>query len=125
MSFLWQPFFIEKKTEIMKTIKHFKIASFVAGIFIAIIAIMSFNKTEKEEKAVVGTYYFYVSEEMSEGDFRNVSHWSTVNDATPCGGIVVRPCKVLVPNGSSLSAVLGSKTNSQVLGISEGFKPNP
>ena len=37
----------------------------------------------------------------------------------------VRPCKVTVPEGSTLSSVLGSKTNSQVLAISQGYRPAP
>lgn len=85
---------------------------------------MSFKMAEDKEAAA--TVHYYVSEDMSEGAFRNTANWNTVNeDGVSCGTLQIRPCKITVATGSSLSTVLGSKTNSQVLGISEGFKPNP
>lgn len=88
-------------------------------------AVMSFKAIEKKEKAAAQTFY-YISNDMSPNAFRDVSHWSTSTIPTDCSPEEpVRPCKVTVPDGSSLSAVLGSKTNSEVLAISEGYRPEP
>ncbi len=84
---------------------------------------MSFKMAEKE---MASTVHYYVSDDMSEGAFANPANWNTVNeDGVNCGTVEIRPCKVTVATGSTLSAKLGSKTNLEVLGISEGFKPNP
>lgn len=88
-------------------------------------ALMSFKVIEKKGKAVAQTFY-YISNDMTANAFRDVSHWSTSTIPTDCSPEEpVRPCKVTVPDGSSLSAVLGSKTNSEVLAISEGYRPEP
>lgn len=74
----------------------------------------------------VATTYYYVSSDMTEGAFRQTGHWNTVNENGDCGSIEpYRPCSVIVPSGSSLAAVLASKTNSEVLGISSGYKDLP
>ncbi|MDV4042954.1 hypothetical protein CMT37_08955 [Elizabethkingia anophelis] len=84
---------------------------------------MSFKIAEKN--AADQTFY-YVSENMSEGSFHNAGNWNTSNsDNINCSTTRVRPCKITVPEGSTLSDVLGSKTNDQVLDISEGYKPAP
>ncbi|OPB71135.1 hypothetical protein [Elizabethkingia meningoseptica] len=86
-------------------------------------AVMSFKVMEK--KAADQTFY-YISEDMNEGAFHNTANWT--NSASGSAGCVTsgdRPCKVIVPEGSSLSSVLGSKTNSQVLGIAVQRKLAP
>lgn len=85
---------------------------------------MSFKMTEKPE-VKAPTIYHYVSAEMDEGDFKEVANWSTVDDEVACGSKRVRPCAVTVPENSTLAAVLGNKTNEEVLDISDGFKPRP
>lgn len=107
----------------MKTLSFLKTNIMLATALLTVGITMSFKMAESNVDATV---HYYVSEDMSEGAFRNTANWSTVNeDEVACGTVQIRPCKITVANGSSLSAVLGSKTNSQVLGISEGFKPNP
>lgn len=107
----------------MKTIHFLRTHFLLAAALLTAGITLSFKMADDKNAATV---HYYVSEDMSEGAFRNTANWNTVNeDDVACGTVQIRPCKITVATGSSLSAVLGSKTNSQVLGISEGFKPNP
>lgn len=106
-----------------------KIKQFLKTNAIAIVAIfftvatMSFKMAEN--KAADQNFY-YISEDMNEGAFHNVSNWTTAESgSTGCVTSGERPCKVIVPDGSSLSTVLGSKTNAQVLDISIQRKLEP
>lgn len=86
-------------------------------------AVMSFKMAEK--KAADQTFY-YISEDMNEGAFHTTANWT--NSAGGSAGCVTsgdRPCKVIVPEGSSLSSVLASKTNAQVLTIAVQRKLAP
>ena len=50
---------------------------------------------------------------MSEGAFHDVNNWTSAESgSTGCVTSGERPCKVIVPDGSSLSTVLGSKTKA-------------
>lgn len=107
----------------MKTLKFLQNNFLLAAALLTAGITMSFKLADTKPLA---TTHYYVSEDMSEGAFKNTANWNTVNsDGVNCGTLQIRPCKITVAAGSSLGAVLGSKTNSQVLGISEGFKPNP
>ncbi|OWK72890.1 hypothetical protein CBW16_11615 [Flavobacteriaceae bacterium JJC] len=84
---------------------------------------MSYKVAEKKAN---DTAYFYNSDDMSEGAFHNVSNWTTSTSAgIGCVTSGVRPCKVIVPENSSLSDVLGSKDNEEVLDISVNRKSAP
>lgn len=113
-----------KKTSIMKNFKFLRtyfllaVALFTTGIA------LSFKAAEKAE-VQSPTVYHYVSDDMSAGAFSNVSNWSTIDDEVACGSERFRPCAVTIQEGGTLSAVLGSKTNTEVLNISEGYKPAP
>ena len=103
----------------------------IAGL-IAVVLTMSFtqgntenrDKTEKIETA--DTVYHYVSSDMTSGAFANPANWSTTNANGACSSPEpIRPCKITVPEGSSLSSVLSGKNNDEVLGISDGYKGQP
>ena len=102
----------------------------IAGL-LAVLLTLSFTfapgKSEKVEKVeTVNTVYFYTSNDMGTGAFADPSHWSTTNANGECGEPdPVRPCKITVPAGSTLSSVLSGKNNNAVLAISEGYKSNP
>lgn len=100
----------------MKLLKTNLVA--IAAILLAG-ATMSFKVIEK---SFADTTYYYNSTDVSAGAFANTAHWSTTN-AEPCEQDGDRPCKVNVPQGSSLSATLAGKNNSQVLAISIDRKP--
>lgn len=107
----------------MKTI-HFLRANILlfSTVLTAGIA-MSFNAAKSKSTATV---HYYVSSSMSPGAFANTSNWSTTNSNGECfTKRDERPCKITVPDNSSLSAVLAGKNNSQVLDISEGYKKEP
>lgn len=105
----------------MKGLAFFKTNLLLVTALLTAALTMSFKQDKSR-----ATVHYYISEDMSEGAYRNVANWDTVNrDGVNCGTVQIRPCKITVATGSSLSAVLGSKTNSQVLAVSEGFKPNP
>ena len=109
----------------MKTLNFLQTHFMLAIALLTVGITMSFKIAEKKEKAVAQTFY-YISNDMTANAFRDVSHWSTSTIPTDCSPEEpVRPCKVTVPDGSTLSAVLGSKTNSEVLAISEGYRPEP
>ena len=108
----------------MKTIKFLRTYFFVA-IALLITGITLSFKTVKKAEVKAPIIYHYVSDDMSPGAFRTVANWSTVDDEVACGTVRVRPCAVTVPENSTLSAVLGTKTNTEVLDISDGYKPAP
>lgn len=84
---------------------------------------MSFKMAESKNAA---TDYYYVSDDMSDGAFRTVAHWSTTNNSVGCvTNEDVLPCKIAVPDNTSLSSILAGKSNEQVLDISDGYKPEP
>ena len=106
----------------MKTITFLRRHFLVAIALLTAGVTMSFKMAEKDRASTV---HYYIND-MSEGAFADTANWNTVNeDGVNCGIVEIRPCKVTVAIGSTLSAKLGSKTNLEVLGISEGFKPNP
>lgn len=109
----------------MKTVHFLKINFLVAAAMLIAGISMSFSeKKSNTEKAPV--VHYYVSNDMSAGAFRNVANWSTTDNSVPCSEEQdVRPCKITVEDGSSLSTVLAGKSNPQVLAISEGYKPAP
>lgn len=103
-----------------------KLNSFLKTHAVAIAAVvfaggvMSFKTMDKK----AATVYYYVSTSTAPNAFHNVSNWNTSNiDNVSCSTERVRPCKITLQDGQNLSDILGSKTNSEVLDIAEGFKP--
>lgn len=84
---------------------------------------MSFKMADNEK---AGTVHYYDSNSMIPGAFSNVANWTTTNPNEECVTIRdERPCKITVPENSTLSGLLTGKNNSQVLDISEGFQLEP
>lgn len=109
----------------MKTLSFFKINFMAAAALLTATLTMSFTLAEKSADHA-STIHYYVSDDMTEGAFKEAANWSTANDdEVLCGSLQIRPCQITVPTGSTLNATLGNKTNSQVLSISEGYKPAP
>ena len=100
----------------------------IAGL-IAVVLTMSFTQsnTENGEKIeTADTVYHYVSSDMTSGAFANPANWSTTNANGACSSPEpIRPCKITVPEGSSLSSVLSGKNNDEVLDILDGYKGQP
>lgn len=102
----------------------------IAGL-LAVILTLSFtfvpSKSEKFDKVeTVNTVYFYASNNMGAGAFADPSHWKTTNANGNCvSPDPIRPCKITVPAGSSLSSVLSGKNNADVLDMSDGYKGAP
>lgn len=109
----------------MKTIKFLKTHFLLAIVLLTAGIMLSFKMEDKAVMVKAPTIYHYVSDDMNPGAFSNVANWSTVDDEVVCGSVRVRPCAVTIQEGSTLSAVLGTKTNTEVLDISDGFKPAP
>ena len=109
----------------MKTIKFLNTHFLLAIVLLTAGVMLSFTMADKEVVVKASTIYHYVSDDMSAGAFSNVSNWSTVDDEVACGSERFRPCAVTIQEGSTLTAVLGTKTNTEVLNISEGYKPAP
>jgi len=107
----------------MKTISFVK-KHLIWGIALMVgVVAMSFGMA-KEQPVKKSTVYYYISNDASPGAFRNPANWSTVDNEVLCEGAEAElPCKVMVAENSSLNAVLGTKTNPQVLAISDGYKP--
>lgn len=106
-----------KHLQLIKT--HFMLAAalLTAGVT------MSFKVADQKAD---DTAYFYNSDDMSEGAFHTVGNWTTSPSAEiGCVTSGVRPCKVIVPENSSLADVLGSKDNQEVLDISVNRKSAP
>ena len=106
-----------------------KLNSFLKTHAVAIAAIifaggvMSFKISKNNN---VAQDYFYNSNDMSAGAFHTVSNWTTSPGAgADCVTSGPRPCKITVATGSTLSDVLGAKTNPEVLSISSGRKLAP
>lgn len=84
------------------------------------------NTAKMVENRADDTPYYYISEDMSEGAFHNVSNWtSSSGGGVGCVTTGVRPCQVIVPESSTLGDVLGTKLNSEVLAISNNRKSAP
>ena len=107
----------------MKTIQFLK-AHFLLATALVITGItMSFTITESENSPTV---YHYSSSSMMPGAFSTVGNWTVGDPNEGClSSRDVRPCKITVPEGSTLSSILAGKNNSQVLDISEGYLPEP
>lgn len=107
----------------MKTI-HFLGTHFVLAAALLTAGITMSFKTETSKKAA--TVYHYDSTSMAPGAFSTVANWAVGNPVENCATPRdVRPCKITVPEGSTLSSILAGKNNSQVLDISEGYLPEP
>lgn len=107
----------------MKTISFLRNHFLVAIALLTAGVTMSFKMAEERD---ADTAYYYNSDDMSEGAFQNVSNWTTSNSAEiGCSTSGVRPCKLIVPQNSSLVDVLESKDNQQVLDISASRKSAP
>lgn len=74
---------------------------------------MSFKMAESKD---VDTVYYYSSNDVSEGAFATVGNWSS-SISPSCLTSGNRPCKMTVPEGTSLSDQIGGKTNDEVLAI--------
>ena len=98
----------------MKNITFIKSHFLVAIALLTAGVTMSFKMAEKEK--AVDTVYYYNSDDLTEGAFATVGNWS--NSISPsCVSLGNRPCKMTVPEGTSLSDQIGSKTNDDVLAI--------
>lgn len=101
-----------------------KLNSFLKTHAVAIAAVlfaggvMSFKTMEKK----AATTYFYNSSDTSDNAFSDVSHWGTTNSETCITG-GERPCRIVVPDGQTLSSMLSGKNNDQVLDIALQRKP--
>ena len=107
----------------MKLIQFLKVNALAIAAVIVAGTTMSFKMAEKRNAPQT---FYYNSTDTNPGDFHMVSNWSTTdNPEDPCFTKGERPCKVIVPDGSTLSTVLGSKTNAQVLAIAIDRKATP
>lgn len=107
----------------MKTLSFLRTNLMLAAAILTAGITMSFKMTENKSAA---TEHYYISSSMSAGAFRNVSNWSTTNSNGNCvSQLDERPCKITVPEGVALSTVLGTKSNDEVIDISEGYKLEP
>lgn len=68
------------------------------------------------------TTFHYISNSTAAGAFATVSNWS--EGEGDCGATGNKPCDVEVPEGSTLSAILAGKNNSQVLAINPSSRRN-
>lgn len=114
----------------MKIIQFLKSNILLVAGLMAIIFSLSFTygNGEAEKIAKVDTTYFYISSDMSAGAFAtpDSAHWNITNSNGECGEPdPIRPCKITVPAGSTLSSVLSGKNNIAVLAISQGYKSAP
>ncbi|MCZ2336997.1 MAG: hypothetical protein LC127_02140 [Chitinophagales bacterium] len=103
----------------MKTLKFLKINFMLIVALLTTGITMSF-KMVKEKNA--STTYFYNSNDTSSNAFAQVSHYGTTN-LEDCITEGDRPCKIIVPEGQTLSNMLSGKNNSQVLAIASQRKP--
>lgn len=97
-----------------------KTISFLRTNFIGVVALlmviitMSFTMTGTKG---VDTEYEYNSASTMPGAFGNTSNWKMATSSPSCELTGQRPCRIVVPAGSTLVAQIGGKTNSQVLAI--------
>ena len=104
----------------MKTLSFLRTNIMLVAALLTAGITMSFKSSAPPPAA---TIHYYVSSSMSAGAFRNVSNWSTTNSNGTCVTLVdQRPCQITVPDGVALSTILGTKSNDDVLDISEGYK---
>ncbi|ATL42190.1 hypothetical protein [Elizabethkingia occulta] len=103
----------------MKINHFFKTNALAIAAIIFAGTTMSFKLAEKKAAPVT---YFYNSSLTSAGAFADPSHWQAT-DLPGCETEGERPCKIIVPDGSSINAVLSGKTNAQVLSISMDRRP--
>lgn len=102
-----------------------KINSFIKTNAVAIAAllfagcVMSFKVAEKKVAPIT---YYYVYSGMAAGDFAAPGHWQTA-DPGDCDTDGLKPCKIIVKDGQTLSGVLSGKDNNGVLSISLGRRP--
>ncbi|MCW4452448.1 hypothetical protein OK344_09525 [Kaistella sp. BT6-1-3] len=97
----------------MKNITFIKTNMMLAAALLTAGVIMSYKVAE--EKAAE-TVYYYNSNDVSEGAFATVGNWSS-SISPSCLTSGNRPCKMVVPDGTSLSDQIGGKTNDEVLDI--------
>ncbi|MEN5232485.1 hypothetical protein [Sphingobacterium faecium] len=81
-------------------------------------------ETKGESKPEVNTssaqVYHYASENTAENQFRNPSNWQPGPSSDPtCGLDDIKPCEMTANNASDLATKLGSRSNSQVLLITD------
>ncbi|MGX9985384.1 hypothetical protein [Soonwooa purpurea] len=96
----------------MKIVNFLKANAMLVVALLTVTTTMSFKLADSKR---FDTVYYYQSSDISEGAFANTSHWNTT--MASCATLGNRPCKVVVPTGSNLNAVIGGKTNAQVLAI--------
>ncbi|AZI66610.1 hypothetical protein EIB71_02455 [Kaistella daneshvariae] len=107
----------------MKTIQFLRTHFLLAAALVIAGITMSFTMTKSENSPTV---YHYTSSSMAPGAFSTVGNWTVGDSNDGClSSRDVRPCKIIVPEGSTLSSVLAGKNNSEVLDISEGYLPEP
>ena len=97
----------------MKNITFIKTNMMLAAALLTAGVTMSFKVAE--EKAAE-TVYYYNSNDVSEGAFATVGNWSS-SISPSCLTSGNRPCKMVAPDGTSLSDQIGGKTNDEVLDI--------
>ncbi len=109
----------------MKTISFLK-KHLIWGMALMIgLVAMSFNSSSKKAEPVKetkSTTYYYNSTDVNPNAFAVVSHWSTSN-SDMCETDGERPCRIIVPEGQSLSNILAGKDNDGVLAVALGRKP--
>lgn len=101
----------------MKTIKFLKINLLVIVAVLFASSVMSFNIHEKKTE---GNYHYYNSSSVSS--FNTLSKWDVMNNSENCISGGERPCKIFVPEGLTLSDVIGGKTDQYILQEAEGTK---
>lgn len=97
----------------MKNITFIKTNMMLAAALLTAGVTMSYKVAE--EKAAE-TVYYYNSNDVSEGAFATVGNWSS-SISPSCLTSGNRPCKMVVPDGTSLSDQIAGKTNDEVLDI--------
>ncbi len=85
----------------------------VAAMLMVIIT-MSFTMTGNKNAV---TEYEYDSASTMNGAFGNTANWKVATSSPACELTGDRPCRIVVPAGSTLASQIGGKTNSQVLAI--------
>ena len=103
----------------MKTLKFLQNNFLLAAALLTAGITMSFKMAEKDAAA---TTYYYNSSDISANAFADISHWVTTN-AESCLTEGDRPCRIVVPDGQTLSSMLSGKNNDQVLAIAVQRKP--
>lgn len=97
----------------MKTLSFLKTNIMLATALLTVGITMSFKMAESKS---VDTVFYYNSNDVSEGAFATTGNWSS-SISPSCLTSGNKPCKMVVPEGTSLSDQIGGKTNDEVLGI--------